>query len=147
MKASATRAKVAPRCRNSAPDSASEIVVASTAGGAGSFALPTKSAAINQVARNRTNDRRRSTSFSRCGAIERPWLELLRGADKIAPADFGQHAIEHARIGFFLGNSTARDSFPIAIAISAQGRRVGCAGERCDRLPVRIRIRQNVLRL
>src|SRR5215831_8518641 len=98
MKASATRAKVAPRCRNSAPDSASEIVVASTAGGAGSFALPTKSAAIHHVARNTVKDRRRSTSFSQRGVIERPWRELLRGADEIASAGLGQHAIEHPRI-------------------------------------------------
>src|SRR5689334_9419539 len=94
--ASMTRASVAPRCRNSAPDSASFVMVASTAEGGGSFVSPMVSAAIHQTTRNSTKDRSRNTSLSQ-RAIEGAGLELRRRPDQVASADLGEHAIEHAR--------------------------------------------------
>src|SRR5687767_440342 len=101
MKARATRASVAPRLRNSAPDLASAIIAASTVGGGGSFASPTSSEAIHQVATNTEKDSRRGTSVSRNRVIERTGIEFLRRPDKFAAADRRQHPVENARVGFF----------------------------------------------
>src|SRR5215831_3617229 len=117
MKASTTRASVAPRCRNSAPDAASATITLSTAGGEGSFAPPTNSAAVHQIARNRTNETRRSTSVSGEGVIKGAGIELRRRPDQVTAADLGQHAIEHARIGLFVINVPVRDAVAIAVAI------------------------------
>src|ERR1700688_2803631 len=147
MKAMATRAKVTPRLKNSAPERASAIMAVSTTGGGGSFAGPASSAAIHQVATNTRNDSRRSTSVSGNRVVEGAGLELLRRPDQFAAADIGQHAIEHARIGFFVGDRAARNSFPIAIAVRAQRGAIGSARQRCNGLPLGIRGRQNLLRL
>src|SRR5215475_11662519 len=112
-KASATRARVAPRCRNSAPEAASAIITLSTAGGEGSFAPPTKDAAIHQTARNRTNDARRSTSISGDCVLEGAGIELRCGADEIAAADLGQHAVEHASVGLFVIDAPPRNAVAV----------------------------------
>src|SRR6187402_897564 len=101
-KARVTRASVAPRCRNRAPDEASAIITSSTAGGEGSFAPPTNSAAIHQIRRSRANDRRRSTSVSGGCVIEGARIEFGRRADEVAAAGLGQHAVEHARVLFLV---------------------------------------------
>src|SRR5262249_29123560 len=120
MKASVTRANVAPRCRNSAPDAASAIITSSTAGGGGRFAPLTTSAAVHKIERNRANETRRSTSVSRERVIKRAGIELRRGADQIAAADLGQHAIEHAGIGLFISDGPARNALAIARAIGLE---------------------------
>src|SRR3954451_16101968 len=97
-KASATRANVTPRLRNRAPELASAVNAASTAGGAGSFASPTSSAAIHHVATNTANDSRRSTSISRDRVIEGAGIEFLRRPDKLAATGRRQYPIEHACI-------------------------------------------------
>src|SRR5882672_7000675 len=122
VKARATRASVTPRLKNSAPELASATIAASTAGGGGSLSAPASRAAIHQVARNTVNDRRRSISVS------------------------GDRAIENARVGFFVGDWPARNPFPIAIAVRAQGCSVGGPRQRRDLFPFRIRGRQNLLR-
>src|SRR6516225_4367830 len=94
-KDNATRASVAPRCRNSAPDAASAIITLSTEGGEGSFAPPTNRAAVHQIATNRAKERRRSTSVSGDCVIEGAGIELGRGPDQIATTDLGQNAVEH----------------------------------------------------
>src|SRR5713226_9266691 len=104
VKARATRANVTPRLRNKAPDLASAIIAESTVGGGGSFASPTSCEAIHQVATNTENDRRRGTSISRDRVIERTGIEFLRRPDKFAAADRRQHAVEDARVGFFVGD-------------------------------------------
>src|SRR3974390_1909018 len=134
-KARATRPSVAPRCRNSAPDPASANITLSTAGGEGSLAPPAKSAAIHQVARNRTNDNRRSTSISGDGTIEGAGIECRRGPDELTASDRGQHMIEHARIGLFFIDRTARNSLAIAVAINLQGSSVRSAGQRANAFP------------
>src|ERR1700755_923480 len=108
-----TRASVAPRLRNSAPERASAMTAASTVGGGGSDAAPANSAAIHQGARNTMNDRRGSTSVSRDRVIECPEIKSLRGSDQFATADRGQHAIERARVGFFVDDATVRNSLSI----------------------------------
>src|SRR6266566_7800881 len=117
VKARATRASVTPRLKNSAPELASVIIAVSTAGGGGSFSAPASRAAIHQVARNTANDRRRSISVSGTGAVECAGIEFLRRSRHVAPADRRQHSIENTRVGFFVGDRPARNSFPIAIAI------------------------------
>src|SRR5882757_1817102 len=119
VKASATRARVTPRLKNSAPERASVITAASTAGGEGSFAAPVSSEAIHQVAMKTTKDRRRSTSVSRDRLVEGAGIELRRGADQFAAADTGQHAIEHARIGFLVGDRAPRHALAIPVAVGA----------------------------
>src|SRR5512139_2271702 len=146
-KASATRASVAPRCRNSAPDDASATITLSTAGGEGSLAPPTNSAAIHQIARNRANDRRRSTSVSANRVIEGAGIELRHRPDQVAAADLGQHAIENARIRLFVSDAAARDSLAIAVAIGLQQGGIAGAGQRRDLLPRRIRGHQQLLGL
>src|SRR6185295_2487016 len=143
VKASATRANVAPRLKNSAPDLASAIIAASTVGGGGSFASPISSEAIHQVAMNTANDSRRGTSISRDRVIERAGIEFLRRTDEFAAAGRCQHAVERARVGLFVGERTARNSFPIAVAVGAPGGGVGGSRQRRNLLPLRIRIRQN----
>src|SRR5437773_2731818 len=108
-KESATRASVAPRCRNSAPLDASATMTLSTAGGEGSFAPPTSSAAIHQIARNRANESRRSTSVSGDCVIERAGIELRRRPNQVAAAGLGQHAVEHARIGLLVSDAPTRN--------------------------------------
>src|SRR6266849_1682073 len=120
VKARATRARVTPRLKNSAPERASLIMAASTMGGGGSFSGPASSAAIHQVARNTMKDSRRSTSVSGDCVEECAGLELWRRPDQCAAADPCQHAIEHARVGLLVGDRAARDSFPVTIAIDAQ---------------------------
>src|SRR6266536_1088042 len=144
VNASATRANVVPRLTNNAPDLASVIITASTAGGAGSLASPASSAAIHQVARNTTNDSRRSTSVPRDRVVERAGIELWRRPDKLAAADVSQHAIKYARVGLLVGDQAARNSVPVAIAIGAQRCGVGGAGQRCDLLPLRVGGRQDI---
>src|SRR3954452_7830131 len=100
MKANATRASVTPTCRNRAPDLASATATASTADGGGSLALPARTAAIHQVAMKRPKDSSRSTSVPRVLVVV-AGTDLSGGADQIAPADSGEHAIENAGIGFF----------------------------------------------
>src|SRR5438874_5823564 len=119
-KASATRASVAPRCRNSAPLDASAIMTSSTAGGEGSFAPPTNSAAVHQIARNRVNETRRSTSVSRDCVIEGTGIELGRRPDQIAAAGLGEHAVEHARIRLLVSNASARNAVAIAVAVGLE---------------------------
>src|SRR2546423_6353985 len=137
-KARATRANVIPRLRNSAPDLASALIAASTVGGGGSFASPTSSEAIHQVATNTENDRRRGTSISRDRAIERTGIEFLRRSDKFTAADVSQYAVENARVGFFVGDGTTRNSFPLTIAIGAKGCGVGGPGQGRNFFPLRI---------
>src|SRR5260370_14662791 len=144
VKASATRASVTPRLRNSAPERASVIIAASTMGGGGSCSGPASSAAIHQVARNTMKDKRRSTSVSGDCVEERAGLELWRRPDQFAAADPCQHTIEHARVGLLVGDQAARDSFPVTIAIDAQRRGIGGARQWRDLFPLRIRGRQNL---
>src|SRR6266478_9638318 len=146
VKARATRANVTPRLKNSAPEWASVIIAVSTAGGGGSFSAPTSRAAIHQVARNTVNDRRRSISVSGDRAVECAGVKLLRRPHDFATADRRQHVIENARVGLFIGDRPARNSFPIAIAIGAQGCSVGGTRQRRDLFPLRIRGRQDLLR-
>src|SRR6516165_4215360 len=126
-KASATRASVAPRCRNSAPLSASATITVRTAGGEGSFAPPTNSAAVHQIARNRANETRRSTSISAGCVIEGAGIELRRGSDQIASADLGKHAIKYTRIGLFIVDAPARNAVAIAVAIGLKEGAIGRA--------------------
>src|SRR5712675_585979 len=146
-KARATRANVTPRLKNNAPDLASAITTVSTAGGAGSFASPVSSEAIHQVATNTANDSRFGTSVSRDRVVECTGIEFLRRPDKFAAADRRQHAVENARVGLLVGDGATRNSFPIAIAVSAQGCGVASAGQRRNSLPLRIRRRQQLFRL
>src|SRR3954463_10835123 len=104
VKARATLAKVTPRLKNSAPERASVTTAVITAGGGGSFSAPASRAAIHQVARNTTNDSRRSISVPGHGAVECAGVELLRGPHELAAADRCQHPIENARVGFFVGD-------------------------------------------
>src|SRR5450755_928867 len=147
VKARATRANVTPRLKNSAPELASATAAASTAGGGGSFWAPASSAAPHQTARNTANDRRRSISVSGDGAIECAGVKFWRRADQFAAADRRQHAIKNARVGLFVGDRSAGNSFPIAVAVGAQGCGVGSSRQRRYRFPLRIRGRQNLLRL
>src|SRR5438309_1530006 len=119
-KASATRASVAPRCRNSAPLEASAMTTLSTAGGEGSFAPPTNSAAVHQIARSRAIDRRRNTSLSGDGVIEGAGVELGRRSDQITAAGLGEHAIEHARIRLLVGDAPARNAVAITVAVGLE---------------------------
>src|SRR6266404_904808 len=120
VKASATRARVTPRLKNSAPERASVIIAANTMGGGGSFAGPAMSAAIHQVARNTVKDSRRSTSVSGGCVVEGAGRELRRRPDQFAAADISQHTIEDPRVGLLVGDRAARDSFPVTIAVDAQ---------------------------
>src|SRR5712675_2774522 len=146
VKARATRASVTPRLKNSAPEWASVIIAVSTAGGGGSLSAPASRAAIHQVARNTVNDRRRSISVSGDRAVECAGVELLRRPHNFATADRGQHAIENARVGFFISDRPARNPLPIALAVGAQGCSVGGTRQRRDLFPLRIRGRQDLLR-
>src|SRR5437764_9929934 len=137
-KARATRANVIPRLKNSAPDLASAIIAASTVGGGGSLASPTSSEAIHQVATNTENDRRRGTSISRDRTIKRTGIEFLRRPDKFSATDASQYAVENARVGFFVGEGTTRNSFPITIAIGMQSCSVERPGQWRNCLPLRI---------
>src|SRR5688500_15627967 len=145
VKARATRAKVTPRWRNSAPELASAITAVSTAGGGGSLASPMSSEAIHQVATNTANDSRRCTSVSRDRVIERSGIQLRRRADEFAAADRRQHAVQKARVGLFVGDRTTRNAFPVAIAVGPQGCGVGSAGQGGNLLPLRILRRQDLL--
>src|SRR6266576_3068108 len=138
VKARATRANVTPRLKNSTPELASAAIAASTAGGGGSFSPPASSAAPHQVARNTVNDRRRSISVSGECAIECAGGKLLRPPNNVAAADCRQHAIENARVGFFVGDRAAGNSFPITIAVGPQGCNVGGTRERRNLFPFRI---------
>src|SRR3954454_8362462 len=97
MNETATRAKVTPRLKNSAPERPSPMIAASTSGGGGSFAGPTRSVANHQLARNTKNDSRRSTSVSENRVAVGAWI-------KFAPADIRQHAIKNARVGLLVGD-------------------------------------------
>src|SRR3954453_3266678 len=146
-KARLTRASVAPRCRNSAPLDASAMTTSSTAGGEGSFAAPTNSAAVHQIASNRANDRRRGTSVSRHCVIERAGLEFSGRANEVASAGLGQHAVEHARVLFFVIDTPARNAVAISLAIGLEQGGIARAGERCDLVPGGIRGHQQLLGL
>src|SRR4051812_27245577 len=146
-KASATRASVAPRCRNRAPLDASAMMTLSTAGGEGSFAPPTNSAAIHQVARNRENERRRSTSVSGDRVIEGAGIELGRRPNQVTSADLGEHAIEHARIRLLVNDAPARNAVAIAVAVGLEDGRIARAGERRDLVPGGVRGDQQLLGL
>src|SRR5258708_15731141 len=138
VKARATRASVPPRLKNRAPELASATIAASTGGGGSSFSPPASRAAPHQVARNTVNERRRSISVSGDCAIEGAGGKLLRPPDKFAAADRRQHAIENARVGFFVGDRATGNSFPITIAVGPQGCSVGGTRERRNLFPFRI---------
>src|SRR6476660_805788 len=120
MKAMATRARVTPRLKNSAPERASATMAVSTTGGGGSFAGPTRSVVIHQLARNTSNDSRRSTSVSDDRVVVGAGLEFLARPDQFVAANISQHAIENARVGFLVGGRATGDSFPITIAVDAE---------------------------
>src|SRR2546423_1291746 len=144
VKASVTRANVTPRWKNKSPDLASAIMVVSTVGGGGSFASPANSEPTHQVARRTANDSRRGTSASRDRVIECPGIEFRRRPDKFAAADPSQHAVENARVGFFVRDRATRNALPIAIAIGAQRGGVGSTGQWRNFLPLGIRARQDI---
>src|ERR1700730_8282345 len=146
VKARATRANVTPRLKNSAPELASATAAASTAGGGGRLSAPASSAAPHQTARNTAKDRRRSISVSGDGTIECAGVKFCRRPDKFATADRRQDAIKNARVGFFVGDRAAGNTFPITVAVGAQGCGIGSTGQRRDLFPLRIRGRQNLLR-
>src|SRR5882757_8614671 len=104
VKARATRARVTPRLKNSAPELASVIMAVNTAGGGGSFSPPASSAAIHQVARNTVNDRRRSISVPWDRAIERAGVKFWCRPHDFAAADRRQHAVQNACVGFLVGD-------------------------------------------
>src|ERR1700758_282692 len=135
VKASATRASVTPILRNRAPEAASDITTRITAGGAGSFVLPASSAAIHQVARKITKDRRRNTSVSGERVIIRAGIEVRRRPHEVATANTGQHVVEHARILLFVLDPAMRNALAIPIAIGAQGCGIGSARQRGDLVP------------
>src|SRR6185369_9615328 len=147
VKASVTRANVTPRWKNKSPDLASAIMAANTVGGGGSFASPANSEPIHHVASSTANDSRRGTSASRDRVIECPGIEFRRRPDKFAAANVSQHAVENAGVGFLVRDRAARNSLPVAIAIGVQRGGVGSAGQGRDFLPLRIRARQDLLRL
>src|SRR5258706_2429843 len=147
VKARATRDNVTPRLRNSAPELASVTIGDSRAGGGGSFSAPASSAASHQVTINTVNERRRGISASGYRVIERPGVEFLRWPEIFATADRRQYAIENACVGFLVGDRATRNSFPITIAVGVQGCGVGGTRQRRDLFPLRIRGRQNLLRL
>src|SRR5947209_19869993 len=100
VKAKATRANVTPRLRNRAPERASAIIAASTAGGGGNLSGPASNAAAHQVARNKANDRRRTISVRpRDRMIESTGIEFLRRPNDVRTAYCGQNAKEDAGIG------------------------------------------------
>src|SRR5215510_11415742 len=107
VKARATRANVAPRLINRAPDPASAIRAVSTVGGDGSFASLASSEAIHQVARNMANDKRRGSLVSPDRVIKCAGIEFWRRPDKFAAADVGQHAVENACVSFLVGDRAA----------------------------------------
>src|SRR5262245_53705708 len=119
VKARATRANVAPRLKNRAPDPASAIRAVSTVGGDGSFASPASTEAIHQVARNMANDKRRGTLASRDRVIKCAGIEFWRRPDKLAATNVSQHAVENARVGFLVDDRATWNSFPITIAVDA----------------------------
>jgi hypothetical protein len=92
----------------------------STTGGGGSFAGPTRSVVIHQLARNTRKDSRPSTSVSDDRVVVGAGLEFLARPDQFVAADISQHAIENARVGFLVGDRATGDSFPITIAVDAE---------------------------
>src|SRR5215831_1099835 len=145
VKESATRANVAPRLKNKAPELASAIIAFMTAGGAGSFELSTSRAAIHQVARNTANDTRRSTLVSGDQMKKCARVKFWRRPHEIAPADAGQHAIENTGVLFFVIDRTTWNSFPVAVTIGPQRRRISCARQGRDAFPLPVRSRQDLL--
>ena len=71
----------------------------------------------------------------------------MRRPDKFLAPDRRQHPEQNARISFLVRDRAAGNSFAIAIAVGAQGRRVGGARQRRDLFPLRVRGRQNLLGL
>src|SRR5262249_35269924 len=136
--ASTTRASVAPRFRKSAPDLASAVNAARTAGGAGSLSLSTSRAATHQVARKTASDNRRIASVSGCRAIEGIRIKLRRWPDQLTAANFSQHMVERSRVGLLLGDGTPRNAFAVAVSIRVQGCLVGGSGQGLDLLPLAV---------
>src|SRR5215469_2680788 len=145
VKESATRANVAPRLKNKAPELASAIIAFMTAGGAGSFELSTNRAAIHQVVRNTANDTKRSTLVSGDQMIECARVKFRRRPHEIVPADASQHAIENTRVFFFVIDRTTWDSFTVVVTIGLQRCRISSARQPRDAFPLRIRGRQDLL--
>src|SRR3974377_1909217 len=119
VKASVTRASVAPRLTKSAPDLASATTAASTAGGGGRLAAPAGREATHQVTMNRARDNRRIGSFPGKGVVEGAGIELFRRPDEFSAADRRQHAIENACVSFFVRNRTPRNSLAVMVPAHA----------------------------
>ena len=118
MKDAATRASVAARLTNSAPDRASLAMTDITASGAGSVpveamlepnchARTNKNSGTNRikVALVLLLGRQLDTVFIICLLVEFPgW------AGKVFAADPGKDAVKRARVGYFLRDGAARDA-------------------------------------
>src|SRR5215472_9104205 len=141
----ATRAKVTPRLTNSAPVLACANMTCSTSGGGGSFAPPTSSEAIHQVAKNTATDTRRIGSVSGYAVIESTGIELRRGPDQLTSADLCQHAIEHARVFLLVGDRPVWNPGAVAIAIGVQRRGIGSASQGLDLVPISVGGCENIL--
>ena len=89
-----------PSAANSAPDTASDLIAASTAIGPGSNREFAKTAATcHRQMRASSEMRRVVTSYSLAmGSSEKTGVELLRLADQRFAADLRQAAIENTRI-------------------------------------------------
>src|SRR5580704_12505763 len=154
-KDAATRASVAARLTNSAPDRASAAMTAITASGAGSVPVEAMldpkchTRTSNSSGANRNNvasvllpGRQLDTVF-----IVSLLVEFLGWAGKVWAADPGKDAVKRARVGCFLRDGAARDPIYIGLPEEGEFRLSGDPDPPRDLLPIRAGMGENVLGL
>src|SRR5262245_33770650 len=150
-KATATRARVAPRLTASAPERASSTIASATVSGSGSSRAPAIREPAYQAAISSASETSRAAKFVprllRGRAIERARRQLTRRPDQLGAADLGQHAIERARIRLLLGKRPAHDPLAVAHPIDRKRGRVGDANAPGEPLPFRFGAGEKLLGL
>src|SRR6476646_1241616 len=148
VKATATRASVAPRLKASAPERASSTMASATACGSGSSRAPANCEPAYQAAISRMREMSLApNSLPRGGAVECSRRELARRSDQLSAANVGKHPVEGPRIGLLCGDRTPHDAFAVTLAVDRERARVGHADARGKPLPFGLRRRQNLLGL
>src|SRR5712671_6012528 len=130
-----TRRSVTPRLTKRSPELASLAMARATACGSGSWRGPAKWAPTYQAAMSSANETSRAATFSIPQTVERAAVEFACRSYEFGASDLGQHAIECARVRFFVGYIAAEDTFRIALAEDRESLRIAVADARGKPLP------------
>src|SRR5207248_2908387 len=114
------------------------MMARATACGSGSMRGPAMWAPTYQAATSSANETSRATTISIPQPVKRAAVEFACRSYEFGATGLGQHAIQRARVRFFVGHIAPEDAFRIALAEDRERLRIADADARGKPLPFRV---------